>query len=64
MNPREYNVGHSDYSKRRIQPWDIWFEYGLNLGTQTSLSASCETKANVASTTKKSNTSAMNASDR
>jgi len=30
MNPREYNVGHSDYSKRRIQPWDIWFEYGLN----------------------------------
>ena len=30
MNPREYNVGHSDYSKRRIQPWDIWLEYGLN----------------------------------
>ena len=30
MNPRDYNVGHSDYSERRIQPWDIWFEYGLN----------------------------------
>jgi hypothetical protein len=30
MNPREYNVGHSDYSKRRIQPWDIWLEYDLN----------------------------------
>ena len=30
MNPREYNVGHSDYSKRRIQPWDIWLEYRLN----------------------------------
>lgn len=30
MNPREYNVGHSDYSKRTIQPWDIWYEYKLN----------------------------------
>ena len=30
MNPREYNVGHSDYSKRTIQPWDIWYEYELN----------------------------------
>ena len=30
MNPRDYNVGHSDYSKRRIQPWDIWREYQLN----------------------------------
>lgn len=30
MTPRDYNVGHSDYSKRRIQPWDIWLEYGLN----------------------------------
>jgi len=28
--PRDYNVGHSDYSKRRIQPWDIWLEYSLN----------------------------------
>lgn len=25
-----YNVGSSDYSKRRIQPWDIWEEYKLN----------------------------------
>ena len=25
-----YNVGASDYSKHRIQPWDIWIEYGLN----------------------------------
>ncbi|MBQ8520022.1 MAG: hypothetical protein IJ456_01290 [Bacteroides sp.] len=25
-----YNVGASDYSKHRIQPWDIWEEYGLN----------------------------------
>mgnify|MGYP003647656366 CR=1 FL=1 len=28
--PRDYNVGHSDYSERRIQPWDIWREYSLN----------------------------------
>lgn len=27
---RSYNVGTSDYSKRRIQPWDIWQEYDLN----------------------------------
>ena len=27
---RDYNVGKSDYSKRRIQPWDIWLEYKLN----------------------------------
>ena len=25
-----YNVGSSDYSKRKIQPWDIWEEYKLN----------------------------------
>lgn len=25
-----YNVGSSDYSKRRIQPWNIWEEYKLN----------------------------------
>lgn len=25
-----YNVGASDYSKHRIQPWDIWEEYQLN----------------------------------
>nr|DAE48513.1 MAG TPA: hypothetical protein [Caudoviricetes sp.] len=29
-NVRDYNVGKSDYSKHRIQPWDIWLEYGLN----------------------------------
>ena len=27
---REYNIGNSDYSKRKIQPWDIWLEYGLD----------------------------------
>ena len=27
---RSYHVGKSDYSKRRIQPWDIWLEYNLN----------------------------------
>ena len=27
---REYNVGNSDYSKHKIQPWDIWKEYNLN----------------------------------
>lgn len=25
-----YNVGSSDYSKRKIQPWNIWEEYKLN----------------------------------
>lgn len=29
-NVRDYNVGKSDYSKHKIQPWDIWLEYGLN----------------------------------
>lgn len=29
-NVREYNVGTSDYSKHKIQPWDIWLEYKLN----------------------------------
>lgn len=27
---RSYNVGTSDYSKHKIQPWDIWEEYQLN----------------------------------
>lgn len=27
---RSYNVGKSDYSKHKIQPWDIWEEYQLN----------------------------------
>lgn len=27
---RNRNVGNSDYSKHRIQPWDIWIEYKLN----------------------------------
>lgn len=27
---RSYNVGNSDYSKHKIQPWDIWKEYHLN----------------------------------
>ena len=29
-NTRSYNVGNSDYSKHKIQPWDIWEEYNLN----------------------------------
>lgn len=29
-NIRNYNVGNSDYSKHKIQPWDIWKEYHLN----------------------------------
>jgi hypothetical protein len=27
---REYNVGASNYSQYKIQPWDIWLEYELN----------------------------------
>lgn len=27
---RSRNVGASDYSKHKIQPWDIWMEYHLN----------------------------------
>ena len=27
---RSYNVGQSDYSKHKIQPWDIWLKYNLN----------------------------------
>lgn len=27
---RSHNVGKSDYSKHKIQPWDIWIEYRLN----------------------------------
>jgi hypothetical protein len=27
---RTYNVGASDYSRHKIQPWDIWLEYRLN----------------------------------
>ena len=29
-NTRDYNVGDSNYSKYKIQPWDIWLEYDLN----------------------------------
>ena len=29
-NTRHYNVGTSDYSNHKIQPWDIWLEYNLN----------------------------------
>lgn len=27
---RSYNVGTSNYATKKIQPWDIWLEYGLN----------------------------------
>jgi len=30
VDVRSYNVGASDYSKHKIQPWDIWLEYKLN----------------------------------
>ena len=29
-NVRGYNIGNSDYSKHKIQPWDIWKEFNLN----------------------------------
>lgn len=29
-NVRDYNIGTSDYSEHKIQPWDIWLEYDLN----------------------------------
>ena len=29
-NSRDYHVGTSDYSKHKIQPWDIWLEYKLD----------------------------------
>lgn len=30
LNVRSHNVGDSDYSEHKIQPWDIWLEYKLN----------------------------------
>lgn len=24
---RNYNIGKSDYSKHKIQPWDVWLSY-------------------------------------
>jgi hypothetical protein len=30
MGVRDYNIGNSDYSTKKIQPWDIWLEYQLN----------------------------------
>jgi hypothetical protein len=24
---RSYNVGNSNYAKKKIQPWDVWLEY-------------------------------------
>ena len=27
---RGHNVGDSNYADFKIQPWDIWLEYGLN----------------------------------
>lgn len=29
-NIRSYHVGKSNYSTKKIQPWDIWMEYHLN----------------------------------
>ena len=30
VSHRDVNVGASNYAKYKIQPWDIWLEYGLN----------------------------------
>lgn len=30
VDVRSHNVGSSDYAQHKIQPWDIWLEYGLN----------------------------------
>lgn len=30
LDHKKHNVGASDYSKHKIQPWDIWREYELN----------------------------------
>lgn len=30
IDTRKFNVGSSDYSEHKIQPWDIWIEYKLN----------------------------------
>lgn len=30
INIMSYNVGNSNYSQHKIQPWDIWEEYKLN----------------------------------
>ena len=30
QNIRSYNIGNSNYSTHKIQPWDIWEEYKLN----------------------------------
>jgi hypothetical protein len=29
-DPRKYNIGNSNYSKHKIQPYDIWEEYKLD----------------------------------
>lgn len=30
MDHRTHNIGKSNYSSYKIQPWDIWKEYSLN----------------------------------
>jgi hypothetical protein len=30
MSHRAYNVGESDYSKHKYQPWDIWKDFELD----------------------------------
>ena len=30
VSTREHNIGDSNYSAHKIQPWDIWLEYELN----------------------------------
>ena len=30
VSTRDTHVGKSNYSEKKIQPWDIWIEYSLN----------------------------------
>ena len=41
---RSHNVGSSDYAKHKIQPWDIWLEYGLNTGEADIIKRTLRTK--------------------
>lgn len=45
MSVRDYNVGNSDYSKHKIQPWEIWIQYKLNPFDADILKRTLRTKA-------------------
>ena len=44
-NVRAHNVGSSDYAQHKIQPWDIWLEYGLNPWEADIVKRTLRTKA-------------------